>query len=1179
MSSQGAPEAAEKVDASARICAWADHLAALGRTDEARQVLLDALAGPGDPVPIMIALAELEADAGETARAAERLRKVIGDDPGNVAAVRALARTWLAAGDEGEAVRVIADACASAVPGTDKSRQFAEDAGELHMHLGRHAAAVAAFGPRAELSPYARTLRRRAWWRSGGPLRRRRVRGTAAASATVPDSAGPGAFAAGGAVAAGTTPAGTTGAPADTILEAITWAAWLRDEGRLAEARRVAGEAIAAHGRHPALLACAARIEDAARADNTALFLWREACQRAPGDVDVACGLALCFASLERKYFPVARVRDALRVLDGFPDQACLAIGDARYQVLDGIGSSAARLAAAYGPGSSLSGWRARRRRRLLRRSTGPFGQFCVRVIDRTLDRHPKRQIPVEGIEAESEEIARVLDAVQRLTPAEARELIEETMRGHGRQASLLLARAEADESEGASWQRLAVTAEAARVSGGNADAVCALAMALRQTHGHGTALQALTSLPADTPQLRGVAAELLFQAGNRALAFAVVGDLRDMNGRGRKRLRLMKLVTLPLRLRTAGRDGVPTMDVASFDPVPLPVARVLDEAPPPGDEQARETLRAAVDEHGRHPLLLLQIASAERWNGDRHVAAALASEAARTGADDPLIVAKAIRELWSAGYVADALHAIGGLSGDLATAPAVRVVAGDLCETERLRAHAFRAYGDGIWLEAWARRDRRACWRRSGGPAKRIRSAIGVAERRLLHSLEPSAAQEAALSALSLPPPIAEAARADVAAYRLGRFRVTTFLPELGDAWGPLIVLPPVILAIFGALASAETLRWPSESTVENLAAAALATIAVTAATLMLGRFGLKVKYALPVLTAIGVGAWLSLRSGDQAVFSVGLALAGLGAVPFILLLLRLPVQLARRVRRARWLQSQAEEAALEGILALLGYLNAPRLRRDIHTRRTWMTELERLAVIIERDLPYTLASGDPGSQQSITAHARGAAAALRQMKETIALPAETSWRELTDLLRGLARALAGHDFSSWPPPLPEATAERPARPPWRRATDAARTAVVFFAPPLVAFLLPLAAPLSGPGVPWLRFATTVWALLGIIIALDPDWSNRIAKMRQWLDLMRSATPPPDYDSGSSPCEPATATPPQDDQAPRRPSSRPPRIPVPRPTAKPQDRRIVRQRTTPPGQGQTNERDLWAGG
>jgi hypothetical protein len=203
-------------------------------------------------------------------------------------------------------------------------------------------------------------------------------------------------------------------------------------------------------------------------------------------------------------------------------------------------------------------------------------------------------------------------------------------------------------------------------------------------------------------------------------------------------------------------------------------------------------------------------------------------------------------------------------------------------------------------------------------------------------------------------------------------------------------------------------------------------------------------------------------------------------------------------------------------------------------------MADLERLAVGVERDFPHALASGDPNSQRAIEAHARGAAAALRWMKETIALPNEISWGELTDQLTGLARALAVHDFSNWPAPLPEVTVKRPPRPPWRRAMDAGRTVLVIFAPPLVAFLLPLVAPLSGPGVPWLRFATTVWALLGTIIALDPDWSNRIAKMREWIDLVRSATPPAGSDNGSSLYEPPADTSPQVDEVPRRPNPRP---------------------------------------
>jgi thioredoxin-like negative regulator of GroEL len=177
----------------------------------------------------------------------------------------------------------------------------------------------------------------------------------------------------------------------------------------------------------------------------------------------------------------------------GKTDEAVRVITDAR------ASPSAARLAAALGSGDGLSWWGARQRRRLLRRSAGPLGQFGVRVIDRVYDRrYPQPTAIARGIEAESEGIARVLDAVRPLDPAAARERIEEAMREHGRQPSLLLAYAEADESADDSWHCLAMAAEAVRTSGGNADAVCALAMALYTTHDYGTALQALASLPAD---------------------------------------------------------------------------------------------------------------------------------------------------------------------------------------------------------------------------------------------------------------------------------------------------------------------------------------------------------------------------------------------------------------------------------------------------------------------------------------------------------------------------------------------------------------------------------------------------------------------------------------------------------------------------------------------------------
>jgi hypothetical protein len=95
--------------------------------------------------------------------------------------------------------------------------------------------------------------------------------------------------------------------------------------------------------------------------------------------------------------------------------------------------------------------------------------------------------------------------------------------------------------------------------------------------------------------------------------------------------------------------------------------------------------------------------------------------------------------------------------------------------------------------------------------------------------------------------------------------------------------------------------------------------------------------------------------------------------------------------------------------------------------------------------------------------------------------------------------------------------------------------------------FLLPLVVPLSGPGVAWLRFATTVWALLGTIIALDPDWSTRIAKMRQWFEVVSKATPSGESGGGESVYDVVDGYPPQAAaETPRRLPPRPPRIRTP---------------------------------
>ncbi len=376
-------------------------------------------------------------------------------------------------------------------------------------------------------------------------------------------------------------------------------------------------------------------------------------------------------------------------------------------------------------------------------------------------------------------------------------------------------------------------------------------------------------------------------------------------------------------------------------------------------------------------------------------------------------------------------------------------------------------------------------------------------------------------------------------------------------DYWLDWIFWPVSTVILFTAFTFAEQRRWPSAGTVHDLTAAALAAAAVVVALWMLGeppRRGVIRTWAARTWAAriwaarIGVAvicagaAAFLLRGSGQLAFGARLALAALAFVIVAHYALRQTTHLVRSIRTARWQRGEAETSVLSALLDLLGELMVLQQRRDAEVRRAWMADLERVGVIVERDLPHALRSGDPDSQSAIAAHTRSAAAALRAMKQAVALPGEASWQDLVKQLTGLAVALARHDFGTWPPPQPEVIPARPPQPLWRQVMDVVRTLLVIFAPPLVAYLLPLVVPLTGPGVSWLRFASIVWALLGCLIALDPAWTDRMAKMRQGLDLLRNATPPKGAESSALPYGLADADAPLTADTPRSAAAQPPR-------------------------------------
>jgi tetratricopeptide (TPR) repeat protein len=1116
-----------QADVAARICAWAERLEELGRPDEARRVLREALDTADNPASIALMLSELEVGTGTTGLAGELLRKVLGDNPGNIPAVRMLARMLLDEGKADEAGSMAVEALSS----IGQSSELAELVGEIRIAQGRYAEAYAAFGPRALLSSRGRRLRRRSWWRSGGPLRFRLHQSPTHTRAAVASK-----------VALFPDP------PSDAALETITWAKWLSGQDRHDDARQVISEALAAYGRQPRLLACAAGIEDAAGASNTALYLWREAYREAPDDVDVVCGLAMCLAFTLVKPSYTWRVRDALRVLDAFGDRSNPEIRTARAGVLRGNEASAARVVAAYGPTEGLPRAAARIRRRLWWRSAGLLGQLLVRVADRIADwRWPRAATGlVPRIEAESEAIARVLDSVGDLPPSSARERIDKALQGYGRQPSLLLACADVDAADGADWHGLAMAAEAARSSTGSLEAVCRLAWALDATYGYGTALQVLRSLSVtarQTVEARVLAGDLHRFAGNFTLAATGYGDPRDLDRYDRRSRRRCARRALAQRLRSAVDSDVDPIDPTSFDPVSPAIASVLDCGASLTDEptKRRELTMAAIEEHGRHPLLLLELAAAERICSDWHSCAA-AAEAMRRAPEDPLIVADAIKEVSFAGYGADAVRAIRDLSEQLADSPAVRRAAGQICRNWHLSGHAVLAFGrSGLEAQVW--RMRRVCWWRSGGPMRGLRSSILTAESALLSAVSLPPLRAAALSALSLPVPVSDEVRGELSTYHMIRTHGTVVRLRVFAAWLDLIVLLISTVVAFTGLTLGELLRWPSAGTARGLTAAAVITLVEASAVWVVREITRRWVTRIGIAVACGVGAAFLLRVSGRLAFGAGLALAALAFAIAAAYLLRQIVRFASRVLVARWQRRQAETGALSALLDLLGELVVSQQRRGADGRRIWMADLEQVAITIDRDLPYALRSGDQGSQRAIAAHVRSAATALREMKEAIALPDAASRHELIERLTGLAEGLARGDFGNWPPPLREVSTARPLRPRGRQVMDASRTVLVIFTPALVAFVLPLLVPLSGPGWAWLRFASIVWALLGAVVALDPAWDERITKMRQGLDLLRSAGPaksPGDSPALSSPAD--ADSPPQIADAPQKPSPRSPR-------------------------------------
>jgi hypothetical protein len=542
------------------------------------------------------------------------------------------------------------------------------------------------------------------------------------------------------------------------------------------------------------------------------------------------------------------------------------------------------------------------------------------------------------------------------------------------------------------------------------------------------------------------------------------------------------------------------------------------------GDSRwAGDIVRDALDAFGRRPDLLWLLADAEFAGGDpvagrRHVDEALAA-----GTGDAASVARQIRTLRGAGFWREVLSVVQAVPGELGEDPLVRTEAGNFYRACQCPALAVDSYGQATSLSRSARTSRRRCWLRSGGPWRRMRLRSRAREERCLQELWYPPAYTASISAVDgLDTRQAKWVQAQLETIEFRWLRRWYWLRALHRAGYRLIPLAavPVWLVMLAAVSLAGSATGPVGITGFAAVSAAVATIPVVAAVRTIlrptgeYRLGMSVRtvviFLFAVLAAEAAAAEGYARQALPAAGLPGAAFLGLVAAPAAVACLPVAVA-AVFVPLERWRRTLLRDALLTTaslLLEILYDLRSAGARHPIDQRLRHCRYLEVAADRLTQKLLPEQEISALGSGDWLARRAAGWAEAIRHIQRQIIAPVPGSQGKIEALLAHEIRCVVTGDLGAlaWREPPP---------PPSRRAT--LRRQAVSAARSLLVAALPLAAVLaaqplvhaSAPVFGWARIATAVWALLYVLLSIDPAMRDKIGAARDLASLVQTAPAP----------------------------------------------------------------------
>jgi hypothetical protein len=568
--------------------------------------------------------------------------------------------------------------------------------------------------------------------------------------------------------------------------------------------------------------------------------------------------------------------------------------------------------------------------------------------------------------------------------------------------------------------------------------------------------------------------------------------------------------------------DG--SAEAVPLDHASLAEQRVSDLLRSGDVSRAREVIEDAIGLSRRRSDLLWLLADVEFADGDQRAGMTCLADAVSSSVDESAAIGMRIRKLSENNLWREALKVVEHVPVRLRDDPAFRTAAGNFYKARGCRGHAVGAYGDGSGLSFSAQANRLISWLSSGGIFTFARRRVIVWEESELLSDMRKGRRASPLLDNVRDLDSRDAQRLKVrmenanyvwnynfemwsATFRWQlRLLPTAFLPvwlvlyEIVSSVAFLSSTPGVVsgTAISAGVAILLPIFLLRSQVRSDLSLRGSLTITTTwfvflCILAVLSEIALAEGYGRHLLPTTGWWAWI--------VF-------GLAVLPAVSACMLVSAAVMTVIGSRHILSAQRENCQvilLDMFLSMILDLKPPSGQFDLAQRQRWSLQLEWAARRISRDLLPQFFLRRVASGDWLRRRSAGWAEALRYMQRELVAPVPGGWPKLEAKLWHQSGCLATGDLGAlaWrqPPPSPSRRVTLA-----RKAIEVMRTVLVA-ALPLGAVLASQAVVhFSGQIFRWAGIATGTWALLYVVISLDPAIRDKIETARTLTGTLHEA-------------------------------------------------------------------------